>query len=88
MNLPMNMQMNMNYMPSQFQQNDIAMANYTHNLNMLSANMNPYGNIPPPPPQLPMGEYPSTGIQPNMQGLDPNQQKPGNLDGMVKKEEN
>ena len=54
----MNMQMHMNYMPQTFQQpNDMAMVNYNHNLNMMSANMNPFGNIPPPPPQHPMPRF-------------------------------
>ena len=56
MGMPMNMQMNMGYMPHHYPQNELALANYTHNLNMMSANMNPYGNIPPPPqnpPKLP-----------------------------------
>lgn len=58
----MNMAADMGYMQNSYQQNEIALANYTHSLNMMSANMNPYGNIPPPP-QQPMPEYPQTGFQ-------------------------
>jgi transcription elongation factor SPT6 len=74
-----NMPMNMNYMHQSFQQNDLAMANYTHNMNMMSANMNPFGNIPPPPPQHPM---------PRFEEMVNEKQNPQNEVQIVKKEEN
>lgn len=87
----MNMPVNMGYMSQHYPPNEAALASYTHNLNMMSANMNPFGNIPPPP-EHPMPDFAQGGVP-----RPPDYEHPQNPDAkkygyqqesVIKKEEN
>lgn len=91
-NMQMNMPIGMNYMGSQFQPSDVDMVNFTHNMNLMSANLNPYGNLQPPPPPGGSGPgFPGSGgpdqqmhYQSFQSGLDSDKK---NKEAQVKSEE-